>query len=245
MLIEGKRTDFQPAVQAQQIHQHSRVLSRVFNQPVQLSDLVQRGLVQQPELPQPGDALPGYIQFGRVGRADKAAGRRTDADHMHIAADDMIALGFLDVMGWRGKFDGDVSFVLDEAMTPLEIARDIEKKTGVAHCRIIGKRDGLVTKIGLYLGHRGGECWNALKFAEGDVELAIGGEWCEWADGEPIRDAAEFGLQRTAIMMGHAGSERDGMRYLAKEINRRFKDRGITAEYVECGELYTYTDSEK
>ena len=164
-------------------------------------------------------------------------------DHMHFAAEDMISLGFLDVMGWKGQFDGDVSFVLDEPKTPLEIAKEIEEKTGVAHCRIIGRRDGKVTKIGLYLGHRGGECWNALKFAEGDVELAIGGEWCEWADGEPVRDAAEFGLQRTAIMMGHAGSERDGMRYLAKEINRRFSERGITARYVECGELYTYTDS--
>ena len=164
-------------------------------------------------------------------------------DHMHFAADDMIALGFLDVMGWRGKFDGDVSFVLDDPKTPLEIAREIEAKCGIAHCRIIGRRDGKVTKIGLYLGHRGGDCWNGLKFAAGDVELAIGGEWCEWADGEPIRDAAEFGLQRTAIMMGHAGSERDGMKYLAKEINRRFGERGITAHYAECGELYTYTDT--
>ena len=161
-------------------------------------------------------------------------------DHMHFAADDMIALGFLDTVGWKGSFNGDVEFTLDEPMSPLEIVRDIQKKCGVAHCRIIGRRDGAVRKIGLYLGHRGGECWQKFKMGESDVELAIGGEWCEWADGEPIRDAAQFGLQMTAVMMGHAGSERDGMKYLAKEINRRFGDRGVDAKYVDCGELYTY-----
>jgi len=165
-------------------------------------------------------------------------------DHMHFASDDMISLGFLDVMGWSGKFDGNVEFTLDDEMTPLEIAKDIEEKSGVAHCRIIGRRDGKVKKIGLYLGHRGGECWGAFKNGESDVQLAIGGEWCEWCDGEPIRDAAQFGLQMTAIIMGHAGSERDGMKYLAKVINERFSNRGITADYVDCNELYTYTDSE-
>lgn len=165
-------------------------------------------------------------------------------DHMHFAADDMIALGFLDTMGWKGEFDGDRVFTLDKTMSPLEIVRDIEAKTGVAHCRIIGARGGEVKKIGLFLGHRGGECWNAFKNGESDLQLAIGGEWCEWADGEPIRDAAQFGLQLTAVIMGHAGSERDGMKYLAKEINRRFADRGISAEYIDCGELYTYSDTE-
>ena len=164
-------------------------------------------------------------------------------DHMHFAADDMITLGFLDTVGWKGAFDGDVLFTLDEPMTPLAIAKDIEEKCGLKHCRIIGRRDGNVTRIGMFLGHRGGECWDKFKNFE-DVEVAIGGEWCEWANGEPIRDAAQFGIQATAVIAGHAGSERDGMKYLAKVINERFSDRGITAEYIDCGELYTYTDSE-
>lgn len=164
-------------------------------------------------------------------------------DHMHFAADDMISLGFLDRVGWNGTFDGDLIFTLDEPTTPLELAKDIEEKCGLKHCRIIGRRNGDVTKIGLFLGHRGGDCWGKFKNFE-DVEVGIGGEWCEWADGEPIRDGAQFGMQVTAIIAGHAGSERDGMRYLAKLINERFADRGISAEYVDCGELYTYTDSE-
>lgn len=163
-------------------------------------------------------------------------------DHMHFSADDMISLGFLDTVGWRGKFDGNVLFTLDEPMTPLEIVRDIEKKCGVKHCRIVGAREGEVKNIGLYLGHRGGECWDAFKKGESDVQLAIGGEWCEWADGEYIRDGAQFGLQMTAVMMGHAASERDGMKYLAKIINERFGECGIKAAYIECGELFTYAD---
>lgn len=164
-------------------------------------------------------------------------------DYIHFRSEDMIALGFLDVMGWKGTFDGQLLFILDEAKTPLQIAKEIEEKTGLRHVRIIGKRDGEVTKLGLFLGHRGGgpDCWGQFKSLDG-VEVALGGEWCEWANGEPIRDAAQLGYQATAIILGHAGSERDGMRYLAKEIRRDFESENITAEYFECGELYTYTD---
>ncbi len=165
-------------------------------------------------------------------------------DHMHFAAEDMISLGFLETVGWKGVFDGDKVFTLDEPMTPLEIVKDIETKCGLKHCRIIGCRDGEVKKIGMFLGHRGGECWDDFKNGESDLQLAIGGEWCEWADGEPIRDACQFGLQLTAVIAGHAGSEKDGMKYLAKLINERFSERGISAEYIDCGELYTYSDSD-
>ena len=132
----------------------------------------------------------------------------------------MISLGFLKYIGWKGTFDGDVEFILDEPKSPLEIAKEIEEKLDIRHVRIVGARDGKVTKIGLFLGHRGDECWGRLSKAD-KFELALGGEWCEWCDGEKIRDAAQFGLQKTAIMLGHCASE---------------------AKYIESGELFTYTD---
>jgi hypothetical protein len=40
--------------------------------------------------------------------------------------------------------------------------------------------------------------------------------------------------------MGHIGSERDGMRLLAKRLSEAHKD--FETKYIECGEVYTYTD---
>lgn len=163
-------------------------------------------------------------------------------DHMHFCKDyDLISEAFLRTLKWDGDYDGNMGFELKEPKTPLEIAGEVQDALGLKHVRIIGARNGKVTKIGLFLGHRGEEAWGDFK-RNRSYELALGGEWCEWHDGEMIRDAAQFGRQLTAIMLGHAGSERIGMKILADDINRDFADDAIEAKYFECGELYTYLD---
>lgn len=163
-------------------------------------------------------------------------------DHMHFTKPcDLISEGFLRTMKWEGDFDGNVGFTLKEPKTPYAIACEIEKTLGIKHARIVGCRDGEVTKIGLFLGHRSEACWGDFK-RHRSYELAIGGEWCEWHDGEMIRDAAQFGIQLSAVMLGHAASERIGMKVLADDINRNFSKDGISAAYFECEELFTYTD---
>ncbi len=163
-------------------------------------------------------------------------------DHMHFTKPcDLIADGFLRAVKWDGEFDGSVGFTLKEAKTPVEIAKDVEKALGIKHARIVGKRDGKITKIGLFLGHRSEDCWGDFK-RHRSFELAIGGEWCEWHDGEIIRDAAQFGIQLSAVILGHAASERLGMKALADDINRDFEKDGIEAKYFECEELFTYVD---
>ena len=161
-------------------------------------------------------------------------------DSTHFYAGDKIGEGFIRHMGWEGDFNGDMDFTLYSPKTPLGIAREISEKLGVKHPRIIGKLDGEVTRINLSLGARGSDPYVALR--TDDHEVAIAGEICEWYDGEPIRDLAQLGYQKTLIVLGHAGSERDGMADLADRINSDYKDAGIEAKYFECGELYTYAD---
>lgn len=167
-------------------------------------------------------------------------------DHMHHSDNDMISKGFLRALNWDCDFDGNMTVTLKAPKTPLEIAKEIQTALDLKHVRIIGKRDGEVTKVGLYLGHRGSwGCWDNFRSGvdgENCVQLAVGGEFCEWHEGEPIRDLAQFGYQATGIILGHAGSERIGMKYLADDINEEYAKDGITAHYVECGELYTYVD---
>ncbi len=161
-------------------------------------------------------------------------------DSTHFRAGDKIGEAFIARLGWKGTFNGDMDFVLDEAKTPLEIAREITEKLGIKHPRIIGRRDGMVTRLNLSLGARGSDPYVAFRTDE--HEVAIAGEICEWYDGEPIRDLAQMGAQKTLIVLGHVGSEREGMEDLADMINSEYADRGITAKYIDCGELYTYAD---
>ena len=47
-------------------------------------------------------------------------------------------------------------------------------------------------------------------------------------------------INKTLIVMGHIGSERDGMRLLAKRLSEKHTE--FETRYIECGEVYTYTD---
>lgn len=161
-------------------------------------------------------------------------------DSTHFRAGDKIGESFIARLGWKGVFNGDMDFVLDEPKTPLQIAKEISEKLHLKHPRIVGRRDGEVTRLNLSLGARGSDPYTALR--TDDHEVAIAGEVCEWYDGEPIRDLAQLGAQKTLIILGHAGSERDGMEDLATFINNNYADKAITAKYFDCGELYTYVD---
>ena len=59
--------------------------------------------------------------------------------------------------------------------------------------------------------------------------------------GEYARDAAQLGHKKALIIMGHIGSERDGMIYTAELVKEMCPD--LDVRYIECGEVYTYTDS--
>lgn len=158
-------------------------------------------------------------------------------DHAHRAPEDLINKGFMETLGLpytlteKGK-----SAVLENAVTPLELAKLIEEKTGTKHVRIVGKRVFDAKRLDLQLGACGDVAH--LPFKEGKTDVVIAGETCEWKCLEFIRDAAELGHDCAALILGHVGSERDGMKYICGIV----KDMGIDAKYFECGEVYSYTE---
>lgn len=48
-----------------------------------------------------------------------------------------------------------------------------------------------------------------------DVEVLVAGEAREWETVEYVRDAADAGLRKAIILLGHCASEEAGMRHLA------------------------------
>ncbi len=185
------------------------------------------------------DNMPGY-KFAKMKRElieELGVTLFRYHDHPHaIPGRDLFSDGFVDAMGWQGKFVDPLNFVLDEPISPRDMVREMEEKLDVHHIRIAGELDRPARNVALLLGARGGE-WNA--FLDSDTaEVAIGGEVCEWAICEAARDASMMGIPKSVIVMGHAASERDGMKYISKQIAERFADTGIEFRYFEAGETF-------
>lgn len=165
-------------------------------------------------------------------------------DHPHATAPDIIAAGEMKYL----ELDGEIEYTdifdlvhvhLREPMTPRQLAKRMEEKLGIAHVRVCGAADAPCTEISGMFGTPGG-VFNELK-REG-TEILLTGEACEWMLGEYARDAAQLGHKKALLIMGHIGSERDGMRYTTELVQKMHPE--LDTRYIECGEVYTYTDKE-
>ncbi len=163
-------------------------------------------------------------------------------DHAHAAVPDLIGAGEFEAIGlpgtaWCVDSKDHVRYTLEQPITPRELARRMEQRMGLHHVRIAGAADEPCTVLSGMFGTPAG----VLEEIQSESsEIVLTGEICEWALGEYVRDAAQLGKRKALLVMSHIGSERDGMRYVAKQISRRFP--ALTTEYLECGEVYTYTD---
>ena len=165
-------------------------------------------------------------------------------DHAHYTVPDIIADGEFRALGLSGTLETTdifdlVRFHLNSPITALELARLIEDKLNIAHVRICGATDIASTVISGVFGSGGRVPFEELKRDGSQIVLA--GETCEWAYCEYARDAAELGLNKSLLLLGHAGSERDGMVYTAQLLKNMHPD--LDVKYFECNEVYTYTDT--
>lgn len=163
-------------------------------------------------------------------------------DHPHAAQPDIIGQGVLEAMNLEGTLEYPDQFDLvrihlHQPRTPVEIAKLLENKLGIKHPRICGTRDLPCTKISLMCGTPGG-VFDELK--SDACEILLTGEACEWMLGEYARDASQLGYNKALIIMGHIGSEQDGMKYTAKLLKDMHPE--LEVKYFECGEVYSYAE---
>ncbi len=164
-------------------------------------------------------------------------------DHPHYAEADWISKGEVKYFGLTGTWEKGTTFAqnyfnLEKPMTAREMAAVMEKNLGVAHIRIAGAADVPFRRLGLLFGAAGG-----LENCLSNCDAVLAGETCEWANSEFVRDCSQLGIPKALLVMGHIGSERDGMRLLADVLPDRYS--GIEARYFECDEVYTYTDTQR
>lgn len=158
-------------------------------------------------------------------------------DHAHAAVPDIIHSGFIARAELEGRYENDF-FYFDTPTTARQIAHKIQNRTGIRHVRIIGCMDKPVRKAVICLGACGDRTSDLLR--DTDAELCIAGEISEWKNGCFVRDAAELGLNKSMLLLGHCASERDGMSYLCDLCAGMFPS--CECRYFDCGELYTYPE---
>ena len=161
-------------------------------------------------------------------------------DYGHITGNDLIYEGEIKFSGLEGrKIITDICavnrFELAEALTAKELAAKLEKNLGIKHIKIAGSPDKKGKIISCCFGTPGHV---AEELADNDFVLT--GEICEWEIGEMARDYAQLGYNKAVLVMGHIGSERAGMMHLADMVKEKHPELNI--KYIECGEVYSYTD---
>lgn len=156
-------------------------------------------------------------------------------DHMHFTDVDKINLGVLSRIGLAGDFDGQKTFTLREPMTAAALITLICERLALRHPRYIGDPDRPVRTLSLLFG-AWGDARILSELSRPEVDLAIIGEGCEYSICEYVRDAVELGAPKGLLILGHMGSEKAGMEYLADKMNELMPD--LRAVYIDAGEVY-------
>lgn len=161
-------------------------------------------------------------------------------DYAHSMRPDLIYAGQIGHLGLEGegipgKYFGVNRFHLKNPMTARELAEHIEKNYGICHVGIAGCADKKAQDISCCFGTPG-------HVAEelDECSFVLTGEICEWCEGEIARDYAQLGYNKAILVMGHIGSEREGMILFAETLQRKHPE--IQTKYFECGEVYQYTE---
>ena len=157
-------------------------------------------------------------------------------DSTHFSDPDRIIEGVLKKLEWRGSHDGHHSFVFDRAKSVDEIKSDIEEKLELKHIRICGTKDNTVKKISMCVGAWGDETVHS-EIVQPDTDAIICGEITEWRSCEYVRDAAQLGMKKTMFLLGHMGSEREGMKFVCDYLTQTLPE--LEYLYIDCGEVYS------
>ena len=159
-------------------------------------------------------------------------------DHPHHRDPDMIAEGMvreagLDGVWSKGKCYAVSRFELNEPVNLQDLVHTLETNWGIARIRIVGANDQIVKKLSLCFGTPG-----HLEEELGECDVVLTGEIVEWMTGEFAKDCTQMGIPKTVLVMGHACSERGGMKLLADLIPQQWS--GIEAKYFESGDCCTF-----
>lgn len=148
-------------------------------------------------------------------------------DYIHRYKPDGITKGLVHELNWGNYIEENspVATVLKvPTMTLKEVVEHVKRKLAIDYVRAVGNASMPVSRIGLFVGFRGGGASVIPFFEKENLDLVIYGEGHEWETPEYVRDSVSVGNNKSLIILGHAESEEPGMKYFAKELKQLFPD---------------------
>lgn len=163
-------------------------------------------------------------------------------DRMHFYNPDLIYFGLNKELNWEQyRLPGNICYAVPRT-TVAEVARFLKQKLNVNAVQIVGKRDTKVERIGVLVGGSSLGIFSEQSpmelMRDNNLDVLVCGEILEWTLCAYVRDAAQLGLNRALIILGHNRSEEVGMKYLTEWLTPLLP--GIPVHFSEAGEPFTY-----
>lgn len=159
---------------------------------------------------------------------------------------DGIFYGFAWKMDWLEARTGDIARSMDfeiPEVTGRELARNMVSKLGLAGVRLVGDPAARVRRVQIPMHVMGGPQDTALANATdaaGGPDCLLGMEFIDFTTCEYIRDAAQLGRGKCAIVLGHFNLEEPGMEHMATWIPTALGAGAPQVSYVSDGDTYHY-----
>ena len=164
-------------------------------------------------------------------------------DHMHRIRPDLIYVGLNEELGWEQyRTLNDPHCYLIPTTTVEKLSVFLKEKLNVKAVQIIGSKNSNVERVGFLVGGGslglGSEQMPMELMRNKQLDVIVCGEILEWTLCAYVRDAAQLGLNKSLIILGHNRTEEVGMKHLPIWLEKLFPDLPIS--FLEAGEPFSY-----
>ena len=170
-------------------------------------------------------------------------------DHMHMSHEDGIYRGFDEELDWgryRKAGTGELGWfgaIYELPETTLEeLAHFFQKKMDMKVVQLVGNPKMPVKRVSVLVGGGslglGQENLPMRHMKQENIDVAICGDITEWTLSAYVRDAAQMGMNKGMLVLGHERSEEWGMKHLPVWLHSITGD--LPVNFVDAKEPFTY-----
>lgn len=181
-------------------------------------------------------------------------------DHMHMGSGDLIYSGLVKELDWEEyrskesltmgdsdpflkRLSGAMNkwlYILPET-TVGGLADELKRKLSMNTIRLVGDPGLRVSRIGILVGGGslglGVEQMPMLFMQNADVHVMLCGDITEWTLCSYVNDAAQMGIRRAMLVLGHERTEEAGMKHLPQWLGTL---GDLPVVFIDAGEPFRY-----